>query len=156
MLKSNLLRCIKKKFATCYSRNVLDMMEMFPIFSFRNCPTLVKSGRTKRKFLKNPKKLVKNLSACLKHGMKSKLRPVITPDKKRRHMTLSLWSGTLYVICRLETNFISQFPHLSYNFIPCQEFRKQETTNFFRVKLGQWIISGIEKLQFTNAQIMHI
>ena len=84
MLKSDLLRCIKIFFQLpCYSGNVLDMIEIFSIFSFRKCSTFVKSGRTKKKFLKDPKKFVKNLSACLKHGMKSKLRPVIALDKRR-------------------------------------------------------------------------
>ena len=41
-------------------------MEMFSIFSFRKCSTLVKSGRAKKKFPKNPKKPVKNFSPCLK------------------------------------------------------------------------------------------
>ena len=67
ILKLDLMRCIKKFLQlACYSGNVLDMIERFSIFSFRKCSTLVKSGRTKKKFLKNPKKLVKNLSACLK------------------------------------------------------------------------------------------
>ena len=66
-LKSEFLRCFKNflKFA-CHSGNISAMMEMFSIFSFRKCSTLVKSGPTKKKFLKNPKKLVKNLSACFK------------------------------------------------------------------------------------------
>ena len=108
MLKSDWLRCIKNFLQiACYSGNVLDMMEIFSIFSFRKCSTLVKSGRTKNKFLRNPKKkLVKNLSACLKNGMKSKLRPVIAPDKRRRYMTLSLWSRTF--IYGPETNFVCQ------------------------------------------------
>ena len=48
----------------CYSGNVLDMMEMFSIFSFRKCSTLVKSGRIKKKFLKNPKKTCE-VSFCM-------------------------------------------------------------------------------------------
>ena len=66
-VKFDLMRCIKKKLQlACYSGNVLDMMEMFSIFSFRKCSTLVKSGRAKKKFPKNPKKPVKNFSPCLK------------------------------------------------------------------------------------------
>ena len=97
---------LKKLHLACYSGNVWDMIEMFSIFSFRKCSTLVKWGRTKKKFLKNPKKLVKILSACLKRGMKSKLRPVIAPDKRRLYMTL--WSRTLYCIYGPETSFICQ------------------------------------------------
>ena len=109
MLKSELLQCIKKFFAAGllfrkgfgYDGNVFHI-------SFRKCSTLVKSSLTKTKFLKNPKKFMKNLSACLKPGMMSQLRPMIAPDKRRRYMTLSLWSSTLYVIYGLETSFICQ------------------------------------------------
>ena len=37
------------------------------------------------------------------YGMKLKLGPVITLDKRRRYMTLSLWSQTVYVIYGPET-----------------------------------------------------
>ena len=42
------------------------------------------------------------------YGMKSKLRPVIAPHKKRQYMALSLWSRNLSVIYGPETNFICQ------------------------------------------------
>ena len=60
---------------------------------------LVKSGHTKKKFLKNSKKFAKNLSACLEHGMKAELRPAIAPDERSR---------TLYIMYGQETNFICQ------------------------------------------------
>ena len=67
MLKLELMLCIKKYLAAClllrkyfgYDRNVFHIF-IQEIFNFS------KIGGTKKKFLKNPKKLVKSLSACLK------------------------------------------------------------------------------------------
>ena len=43
-------------------------------------------------------------------------------------------------------------PSVGYNFIPCQEVEQKEGTISMR-KLGQWIMNGIEELQFDHAQI---
>ena len=67
MLKLDLMRCIKKKFAAClllrkcfgYDRNVfyIFIQEMFNFSKIRP---------HEKEISKNPKKFVKNLSACLK------------------------------------------------------------------------------------------
>ena len=36
------------------------------------------------------------------------------------------------------------------------EVKQKTGTNFFHVKLGQEIMSGIDKLQFAHAQVFHI
>ena len=47
-------------------------------------------------------------------------------------------------------------PSVSYNFIPCLEVEQKKGTNVFHVKLGQWIMSGIEKLQFGHPHMLYV
>ena len=47
-------------------------------------------------------------------------------------------------------------PCVKHNFIPCQEVEQKKVTSFFHVKLGQQIMSSIEKMQFDHAQIFYI
>ena len=47
-------------------------------------------------------------------------------------------------------------PSVSYNSVTCQEVKQMEGTDFFNTKLGKYIISSIDKLQFEHEQILHI
>ena len=47
-------------------------------------------------------------------------------------------------------------PSVSYNFVTCQEVKQMEGTDFFNTKLGKYIKSSIDKLQFEHEQILHI
>ena len=73
------------------------------------------------------------------YEMKSKLRPVVDLGKRRRYMTLSLWSRILYINHGPETNFICQG-------VPCvyvitsyhvKKLENRKGLTFFRMQLGQ-------------------